>query len=45
MVNVLQLLANMKGINAGSPAWYAQIKKTLPYAWGMAPVAATTLQE
>ena len=40
--DVQQLLRNMKGIDAGSPEWYAQIKKTLPYAWSMAPVAATT---
>ena len=43
--DVIQLLRNMKGIKAGTPEWYAQIKKTLPYAWGMAPVATTTLQE
>ena len=43
--DVIQLLGKMKGIKVGSPDWYAQIKKTLPYAWGMAPVAATTLQE
>ena len=43
--DVQQLLRNMKGIDAGSPEWYAQIKKTLPYAWSMAPVAATTLKE
>ena len=43
--DVRQLLYNMKGIDSGTKAWYAQIKKTLPYAWGMAPVAATTLQE
>ena len=43
--DIRQLLYNMKGINEKTPAWYAQIKKTLPYAWGMAPVAATTLQE
>ena len=43
--DVQQLLRNMKGINPGSSEWYAQIKKTLPHAWAMAPVAATTLQE
>ena len=43
--DIRQLLGNMKGINPGSPEWYAQIKKTLPYAWSMAPVAATTLNE
>ena len=40
--DIIQLLGKMKGIKPGSPEWYAQIKKTLPYAWGMAPVAATT---
>ena len=43
--DVKQLLGNMKGIKIGTAKWYAQIKKTLPYAWGMAPVAATTLKE
>ena len=43
--DVRQLLGKMKGIKPGDPEWYAQIKKTLPYAWGMAPVAATTLNE
>ena len=43
--DVRQLLGQMEGIKVGSPAWYAQIKKTLPHAWAMAPVAATTLGE
>jgi hypothetical protein len=43
--DIRQLLGNMKGIKPGDTEWYAQIKKTLPYAWGMAPVAATTLNE
>lgn len=43
--DVRQLLGKMKGIKVGSPEWYAQIKKTLPYAWGIAPVAATILNE
>ena len=43
--DVQQLLSNMKGAKIGSKKWYTQIKKTLPYAWGMAPVAATTLNK
>jgi hypothetical protein len=43
--DVKQLLQNMKGIKVDTPAWYAQIKKTLPHAWALAPVAATQLKE
>ena len=39
--DVRQLLGQMKGIKVGTPEWYAQIKKTLPYAWGMTPAAIT----
>jgi hypothetical protein len=35
----------MEGIKTGSKEWKSKIRKVLPHAWGMAPVAATTLQE
>ena len=41
----MHLLENIKGAKVGSKKWYETIKKTVPYAWGMAPVAATKLQE
>jgi hypothetical protein len=39
------LFGNIKGAKAGSKKWLEIVKKTIPYAWGMAPVATTTLQE
>ena len=40
-----QILGMMEGIKTGSKKWKSKIRKVLPHAWGMAPVAATTLQE
>jgi hypothetical protein len=40
-----QIFRMMEGIKTGSKEWKSKIRKVLPHAWGMAPVAATTLQE
>jgi len=43
--DVTQLLGNMEGATVGSKKWYEMIKKTMPYAWGTVPVAATTYSD
>ena len=40
-----QILDMMEGAKTGSKEWKTKIRKILPHAWGMVPVAATTLQE
>jgi hypothetical protein len=39
--DIMHLLENVEGAKIGSKKWYETIKKTIPYAWGMTPVALT----
>jgi len=43
--DIMHLLENVEGAKIGSKKWYETIKKTLPHAWGIAPVTVTQLKE